>query len=311
MSTRHAGYDNCKNVFIFYVVFLHLCNSNLIKWKNADEHWSSRSMDLFESYTLWHEKLSVPGFVFMSGFLGKGFLPEGSTGRKTDRRWEKTISVLLFGSGLVQLTYLGLGLILEKMLTERVTWSSTFPLWEKLETWYLIALFLWRLSTPLIGRLKWPIFSSFMATFICLHAEFQGPMEMRYVCERLRAFSVFIPKIHSFYSYCFFFKDACSAFPPVLCCRPVLRRKASQLHPSTTSAWDNRYLVDVYDLCASRSEFFGTCLLCTILGTHSSFGLLLAICPLRSRGALRCTYISIHYLSYLSLYTCKLNIGHL
>ena len=182
MSTRHAGYDNCKNVFIFYVVFIHLCNSNLIKWKNGDEHWSSLWMDLFESYTLWNEKLSVPGFVFMSGFLGKGFLPNTEpTGRKTDRRWEKTLSVLLFGSGLVQLTYLILGLVLEQIFIGTVTWSVSFPLWEKLDTWYLIALFLWRLSTPLIGRLKWPITASFVVTFICLHAQFEGPKDMRYV----------------------------------------------------------------------------------------------------------------------------------
>eukprot|EP00977_Amphora_coffeiformis_P018326 scaffold6420_cov168-Amphora_coffeaeformis.AAC.4 len=156
-------------------------------------------MDLFESYTLWNEKLSVPGFVFMSGFLGKGFLPTAPTGRKADRRWEKTISVLLFGSGLVQLVYLVLGLILEKMLTGTVTWSVGFPLWEKLETWYLIALFLWRLSTPLIGRLKWPIIASFMVAFICVHAEFQGPMDMRYVFGLRKVFSAFIPYNHSPY----------------------------------------------------------------------------------------------------------------
>ena len=183
MSTRHAGYDNCKNVFIFYVVLLHLCNSNLIKWENANEHWSSLSMNLFESYTTWHEKLSVPGFVFMSGFLGKGFLPTEPTGRKTDRRWEKTVSVLFFGGGLIQLTHFGLGLVSAKVLTGQWIWSVWFPLWEKLETWYLIALFLWRLSTPLIGRLKFPIASSFFVTFICLHAQFEGPMDMRYAFE--------------------------------------------------------------------------------------------------------------------------------
>lgn len=186
MYSRHAGYDNCKNVFIFYVVLIHLCNFNLIKWSETDTPWSPAIHNIFEGYNLWHEKLSVPGFVFMSGFFGKGFLPE-SLDERLDKRWEKTISVLLIGSALVQICDFAVGMFMSKIILgswdEVPTW---FPLWEKLETWYLIALFLWRMATPLIGRLRHPLVTSVLVAFICLHVQFEGPMDMRYVYQESR-----------------------------------------------------------------------------------------------------------------------------
>ena len=177
--SRHAGYDNCKNVFIFYVVLLHLFSFDSMKWTGANAHWSPEMNALFHSYTLWHEKLSVPGFVFLSGYFGKGFRSP-SVGKKANVRWEKTISILLIGSGLVQFAHFALGSISSKIFTgEWMLPPMWFPLWDKLETWYLIALFLWRLSTPLIGRLRYPLACSFFITFICLHAHFEGPVDMR------------------------------------------------------------------------------------------------------------------------------------
>jgi surface polysaccharide O-acyltransferase-like enzyme len=178
--TRHAGFDNCKNVFIFFVVLIHLCNYDLIKWSETNAGWSPTMDNFMESYTRWHEKLSVPGFVFLSGFFGKGFLHTAEAGKKADKRWEKTVSVLLVGAALVQAVDFGVGYVGAGLVTGE--WNKPplwFPLWEKLETWYLIALFLWRLSTPLISRLRYPILSSFLVTFVCLHIQFEGPMDMR------------------------------------------------------------------------------------------------------------------------------------
>ena len=182
--SRHAGYDNCKNVFIFYVVLIHLYNFNLLQWKHANVGWSPAMNNLLESYTLWHEKLSVPGFVFMSGFFGKGFLPSEPAGPKADKRWEKTVSILLIGSALLQITFLVSGSILSMLIAGQ--WTKLplwFPLFDQLETWYLVALAIWRLSTPLIGRLRYPIISCFVLAFVSLHADFGGPKDMRYVKE--------------------------------------------------------------------------------------------------------------------------------
>lgn len=152
MAHGHAGYDHCKNVFIFYVVLIHLCNFDLIKWTGTNAAWSPVMNNFMRSYSLWHEKLSGPGLVFIPRFFGKGFLPTVEKGKKADLRWQKTISVLFVGSAVVQLVEILGVCIVSRLVTgkwpERPLW---FPLWDKLETWYLVALFLWRLSTPLIG----------------------------------------------------------------------------------------------------------------------------------------------------------------
>ena len=181
MATRHAGYDNCKNLFIFYVVLIHLCNFPLIEWKQANADWPLVYTRIFQTYTLWHEKLSVPGFVFMSGYFGKGFLPKASSGgKKDDIRWEKTISVLLVGTAFLQLAYFVLGTVLSRTLIgdwlELPNWLLLF---DRSETWYLVALFLWRISTPVIGRLQYPFVSSFLLALVSTHAQFGGPMDMR------------------------------------------------------------------------------------------------------------------------------------
>lgn len=177
---RHAGYDNCKNIFIFYVVLLHLANFELIKYTNANAEWSSSMSYFMEGYRQWHEKLSVPGFVFLSGFFGKGFLHTTEKGKKMDKRWEKTISVLLVGTVNVQVVSFVVGYVGERIVTG--VWDTPplwFPFWEKMETWYLIALFLWRMMTPLLSRLRYPFLTSFLVTFTCLHVHFEGPMDMR------------------------------------------------------------------------------------------------------------------------------------
>jgi hypothetical protein len=191
-NNRHAGYDNCKSIFIFYIVLLHLCHVDLIGWMNLDAKWSPSMKTLFQGYNMWHEKLSIPGFVFISGFFGKGFLPAATTTttveqpiitgkKKSDHlRWEKTISVLLVGSGLLQMSYFAIASLGSRLVTGQwIAPPTSFPLFERLETWYLIALALWRLSTPLIARLRYPIASSFLIALIGLHAQMEGPMDTR------------------------------------------------------------------------------------------------------------------------------------
>lgn len=190
-NNRHAGYDNCKSIFIFYIVLLHLCNVDLIGWMNLDANWSPSMKIIFQGYSMWHEKLSVPGFVFISGFFGKGFLPATATTaehqpitmgrRKSDHlRWEKTVSVLLVGSFLLQICYFAIASLGSRLVTGQwIATPTSFPLFERLETWYLIALVLWRLSTPLIARLRYPITSSFLIAVVGLHSQMEGPMDTR------------------------------------------------------------------------------------------------------------------------------------
>lgn len=170
MATRHAGYDNCKLFFVYYVVLWHLVHLSHLE--------ESPSWVVF--YWKWHEKMAVPGFVFLSGYFGKGFLPSDQDTKAMDARWEKTTSVLLLGAALLQLFHL----VCETTL-HWVIWGDWVPpsavqhLWGHLETWYLIALFLWRLSTPVIGRLRHPLVVSLLVAMISLHMPNGEPIDMR------------------------------------------------------------------------------------------------------------------------------------
>ena len=134
-------------------------------------------------YWLWTEKVAVPGFCFLSGYFGKGFLRRGAEGgketfdsttvaaavKKDSVRWEQTISTLLVGPLLWQVLTAMLGYAvtrayiyhspgeLDGMINEIYTngvppYLSAF---ENLGTWYLFALLIWRTWTSVfLSRLR-------------------------------------------------------------------------------------------------------------------------------------------------------------
>ncbi|KAG7373089.1 hypothetical protein IV203_033813 [Nitzschia inconspicua] len=183
MHVRMVDLDNCKGVFMFYVVVYHFFNNWILD--QAIQDWPSEFWrNFFISYTYWHEKMAVPGFSFISGLLGKGFdnYYDGSDSKKENdkrkQRWQASISTLLVGPFLMQLFNIGMKIIVLSLFpvekeederdenqdnagdaTEGASTSDNPILpnvifdYDFLETWYLLALLGWRILTPVFLRL--------------------------------------------------------------------------------------------------------------------------------------------------------------
>lgn len=171
-DNRHCGYDNCKSVFIFYVVLFHAMNNWYLEESTKD--WPPFWSDFFKSYTLWHEKLAVPGFAFVSGFFGKHF-----TALDGSDRWKSTISVLFVGSLYVQLCVAVMEYIMKVLLKREGEIPATITFWDNLETWYLLALLLWRFTTPFLELLNRPLLFSIGLAFMHVHVAYGEPSELR------------------------------------------------------------------------------------------------------------------------------------
>ncbi len=170
--SRHRGYDNCKCVFIFYVVLFHAVNN----WyeEESTKHWPPFWASFFKSYTLWHEKLAVPGFAFLSGFFSKAFVSmDGS------KRWKSSISVLLVGSFYTQIFVVLMESVMKATMSREWSLATTISFWDHLETWYLLALLLWRFMTPVLEMFNRPLLVSIVVAFIHAHVAYGEPSELR------------------------------------------------------------------------------------------------------------------------------------
>jgi len=167
-------------------------------------------------YWAWTEKVAVPGFSFLSGYFGKGFLisnteTNGNRGdaeqqlptlrqnqQKSRLRWEKTISTLLVGPLLWQvlswiIAGVGTGLYYYYYSTadeankdnQAFTANPKLELWDHLGTWYLVALLLWRTwTTTILSHLRspsgaLPLLLSLGLAILSVHTTRWGPQEMR------------------------------------------------------------------------------------------------------------------------------------
>lgn len=169
---RHCGFDNCKSVFMFYVVLFHAVNS----WfeQESTKDWQPFWINFFKSYTLWHEKMAVPGFAFLSGFFGKAFVSlDGS------QRWKASISVLLVGSFYMQIFVAFMKFVMNGTTSGEWSLPTTIYCWDYLETWYLLALLLWRFMTPILEMLNWPLLVSMVLAFIHSHVAYGEPSDLR------------------------------------------------------------------------------------------------------------------------------------
>jgi hypothetical protein len=187
-AKRHCGFDNCKSVFVFYVVLFHAANNWYIDESTKD--WPPLWADIFKSYTVWHEKLAVPGFAFLSGFFGKKFLTQDGSGP-----WRSTISVLLVGTLYVQLFVLAMECIMMGLLQGEWVVPSTFSFWDNLETWYLLALLLWRFMTPILPMLERPLLASMGLAFMHAHVYYGEPSDLR--MRIFRFFPYYVLGLHS------------------------------------------------------------------------------------------------------------------
>lgn len=213
-NRRHCGYDNCKSIFMMLVVLWHtaqlyiLEETLLLKTKSTDVlppidinvSWFGRAeldhhsgctplmSNLVIRYWLWTEKVAVPGFCFLSGYFGKGFLNRNNPDK--DRiRWEKTISTLLVGPLLWQLLTWTIGCLSTRLYTGRwsgdedhvITLHSYLDVFDNLGTWYLFALLIWRTWTSVfLSRLRHPLPLSLAMALLSAHANRgSGPQNMR------------------------------------------------------------------------------------------------------------------------------------
>lgn len=175
-----TGYDNCKFMFIYYVVLFHMVNHWYLQ--EAVKDWPRVWANLFRSFTLWHEKLAVPGFAFLSGFLGgkKFAIMDDSD------RWKRSISMLFFGALNAQLVEVILSLVLQRWLgnssngNQDAVIPNTINFWDHLETWYLFALLFWRILTPLLELFERPLVLSLMLAMFHAHVSWgEGQSELR------------------------------------------------------------------------------------------------------------------------------------
>eukprot|EP00529_Nitzschia_sp_RCC80_P024661 CAMPEP_0113504704 /NCGR_PEP_ID=MMETSP0014_2-20120614/34868_1 /TAXON_ID=2857 /ORGANISM="Nitzschia sp." /LENGTH=448 /DNA_ID=CAMNT_0000399853 /DNA_START=96 /DNA_END=1439 /DNA_ORIENTATION=- /assembly_acc=CAM_ASM_000159 len=203
------GYDNCKTVFMFYVVLFHMANNYFLY--DCTNGWTSTSTTLmarhlFHRYTLWHEKLAVPGFAFLSGFFGKKFgytmdgimmqssssssSPSPSSSSSSSERWKRSFTTLFVGSLNVQLVEVVMRYILTMIWfgrerSEASDYINTVPtfinFYDHLETWYLLALLCWRIATPFIIQLTdRPLLASLVLAFVHVHIDWgNGSADLR------------------------------------------------------------------------------------------------------------------------------------
>jgi len=180
-NKRHPGYDNCKSLFMMYVVLWHMLNGWYLE--ESIQNWPPFWAKFFRVYSLWHEKLAVPGFAFLSGYFGKRF--RTFNGVDSIERWKQSISTLFFGALCVQVFEKVLNSILTNGMVlfqqqGKLQVPSSIQFWDHLETWYLLALLIWRLMTPVLLELfHRPLFVSLVLAFWSLHLEYGWPAELR------------------------------------------------------------------------------------------------------------------------------------
>ena len=124
-SRRDPYFDNAKMLLVTLVVVGH---SWTLLPDSLARHW------FYDFLYLWH----VPAFVLVTGYLSRSF----TWSRRNLSRLVTTVAVpyVVFESALAAFRYFVGG--------ERLDGLFADPHWPM---WYLAALFLWRLATPLLG----------------------------------------------------------------------------------------------------------------------------------------------------------------
>ena len=204
---RQVEWDNCRSLFMFYVVVFHFFNNWTLE--QATQEWSASWAHFFSSYTLWNERLAVPGFCCLSGMMSKGYADfpavATSSGRQSRllQRWRTSVSTLLVGSFNIQLLNYILYILLAKIMfrQESTEAESTidapfFPRsifqYDHEETWYFMALFGWRLITPVFLRLmRYPFATSLVLAVFNSHVAF-GPGDAHVRMRFFRYFPYFV-----------------------------------------------------------------------------------------------------------------------
>ncbi|MDT0301666.1 acyltransferase family protein [Streptomonospora wellingtoniae] len=129
-TQRDALLDNAKFLLIVLVVVGHAIEPMTDETRLADA--------LYYWVYLFH----MPAFVLISGYLSKSF---DASGRRIDKLLTTVAAPYLLFWGIYALVSLATGRALPD--------SPLEPLWL---TWFLAALFVWRMTVPLWNRVRWP-----------------------------------------------------------------------------------------------------------------------------------------------------------
>ncbi|GAA1119616.1 acyltransferase family protein [Nocardiopsis composta] len=127
---RDALLDNAKFLLIVLVVVGHAIEP-------------STESRIAEAIYFWIYLFHMPAFVLISGYLSKS---QDGSGRRIDKLLTTIAGPYLIFWGIYALQSLSSGRALPDGPLE--------PLWL---TWFLAALFVWRLSVPLWKRVRWPL----------------------------------------------------------------------------------------------------------------------------------------------------------
>ena len=139
VSRRDPWFDNAKMALVTLVVVGHM-------WTLLPD--TALNGTLYDFLYLWH----VPAFVMVTGYLSRSF----TWSARNMRRLVTTVALpyVVFEAALAMFRVHVGGEELAVVLTD--------PHWPM---WYLAVLFFWRLATPLLRRIPWPLA---VAVALCL-----------------------------------------------------------------------------------------------------------------------------------------------
>src|SRR5699024_306579 len=129
-SSRDPYIDNARAILITLVVVGHLLRTI-----------SSDSSDIIDT---WVYTFHMPAFVAISGYLSRSFAHK-------PRQSGRIVSALLIPYVIFQTIHAFLPVIFEGEEFDFHLWN---PFWTM---WFLLALFVWRLATPLLKALRYPL----------------------------------------------------------------------------------------------------------------------------------------------------------
>lgn len=160
-SSRDPYIDNARAILITLVVTGHLLRMI-----------SSESSDALDT---WIYSFHMPAFVAISGFLSRSFANK-------PRQLGRILSALLIPYIIFQTIHTFLPVIFEGEDFDFHLWN---PFWT---LWFLLALFIWRLATPLLKALRYPLI---FATAIAIIAPLDPDLDKTLSWGRVLSFLPF------------------------------------------------------------------------------------------------------------------------
>ena len=141
-SSRDVALDNAKGLLIFLVVVGHAISTVHAPGSQALGAW----------IYFFH----MPAFVFVSGLMSKRYIAIDD-GR---------VSAMIRGLVLPYVVFQLVLLLLDMVQNPRVDLSVTQMLTPAWPLWFLPALFFWRMATPFLSRIRFPLVWALAATLL-------------------------------------------------------------------------------------------------------------------------------------------------